>query len=228
MIERFREIETIRRLLRRFAVVGITGARQVGKTTLARRVAADWKAPVAFFDLENPADLARLADPLLALREVRGLVVIDEIQRRPELFALLRVLVDRPRRPARFLVLGSASPELLRQGSESLAGRIAYHELAGFSLEETGIEHHPRLWLRGGFPARTSPPRMPPASSGVRVSCGPSSNGIFPNWGSTSTPRPCGASGPCWATTTARCGTRPSSAVLSASPTRPCAVTSIA
>ena len=152
MIERSREIEGIRRLLGRYPVVGITGARQVGKTTLARRLAADWRAPVELFDLENPADLARLADPLLALRELRGLVIIDEVQRQPDLFALLRVLVDRPRTPARFLVLGSASPELLRQGSESLAGRIAYHELGGFSLGETGIEHHPRLWLRGGFP----------------------------------------------------------------------------
>ena len=152
MIERSREIEGIRRLLGRYPVVGITGARQVGKTTLARRLAADWRAPVELFDLENPADLARLADPLLALRELRGLVIIDEVQRQPDLFALLRVLVDRPRTPARFLVLGSASPELLRQGSESLAGRIAYHELGGFSLEEAGIEHHPRLWLRGGFP----------------------------------------------------------------------------
>ena len=152
MIERSRELKTVRRLLRGYPVVGITGARQVGKTTLARQVAAGWKGPATFFDLEHPEDLARLADPLLTLRELKGLVIIDEIQRQPELFPILRVLADRPRTPTRFLVLGSASPDLLRQGSESLAGRIIYHELAGFSLEEVGIEHHPRLWLRGGFP----------------------------------------------------------------------------
>ena len=152
MIERAREMETVQRLLRRYPVVGVTGARQVGKTTLARQVAATWKAPAALFDLENPQDLARLADPLLALRELKGLVIIDEIQRLPNLFPLLRVLADRPRTPAQFLVLGSASPELLRQGSESLAGRIAYHELQGLSVDEVGIAHHPRLWLRGGFP----------------------------------------------------------------------------
>lgn len=152
MIRRSRELETVQRLLRRYPVVGITGARQVGKTTLARSVVAGWKRPVAFFDLENPQDLARLADPLLALRELKGLVVIDEIQRQPRLFPVLRVLADRPRTPARFLVLGSASPELLRQGSESLAGRIVYHELGGFSLDEVGLDRHPRLWLRGGFP----------------------------------------------------------------------------
>jgi predicted AAA+ superfamily ATPase len=152
MIQRSRELETVQQLLRRYPVVGITGARQVGKTTLARRVAAEWKGPISSFDLENPEELARLADPLLALRELTGLVIIDEVQRQPELFPLLRVLVDRPRTRARFLVLGSASPDLLRQGSESLAGRIVYHELGGFSLEEVGVEHDARLWLRGGFP----------------------------------------------------------------------------
>jgi hypothetical protein len=104
------------------------------------------------FDLEDPADVARLADARLALEPARGLVVIDEIQRRPDLFPLLRVLADRARRPARFLVLGSASPDLLRQSSESLAGRVAYHELGGFSLEDVGAGRMDRLWLRGGFP----------------------------------------------------------------------------
>jgi predicted AAA+ superfamily ATPase len=117
MIERSRELETVRRMLRRSPVVGITGARQVGKTTLARSLTQRWKGSVTVFDLENPEDQARLADPWLALRELKGLVTIDEIQQRPELFPILRVLVDRPRTPARFLVLGSASPELLRQGS---------------------------------------------------------------------------------------------------------------
>ena len=97
-------------------------------------------------------DVARLEDAEFGLRDLKGLVALDEIQRRPDLFPTLRVLADRPRRPARFLVLGSASPNLLRQRSESLAGRIAYHELIGLTLDEVGIEQLNRLWLRGGFP----------------------------------------------------------------------------
>jgi hypothetical protein len=104
------------------------------------------------FDLEDPADLARLADPGLSLADLRGLVVIDEVQRRPDLFPFLRVLADRRPVTTRFLVLGSASPELLRQSSETLAGRIAFHTLDGFHLDETGTDKLGRLWLRGGFP----------------------------------------------------------------------------
>jgi hypothetical protein len=151
-IERRWHVDCVRHLLARNPVVAILGARQVGKTTLARDVVASWKGTTTFFDLEDPADLARLADPTLALRPLRGLIVLDEIHRRPDIFNALRVLADRPRRPARFLVLGSASPELLRQSSESLAGRIAFHELAGFSLDEVGARYVGRLWLRGGFP----------------------------------------------------------------------------
>ena len=152
MIDRPREIETLRGLLARNPVVGIIGARQVGKTTLARLFAARWQGPVHYFDLENPEDEARLGVPMLALKELAGLVVIDEIQRLPGLFPVLRVLVDRARSAARFLVLGSASPELLRQGSETLAGRIIYHELKSLALDEVGMVHQGRLWLRGGFP----------------------------------------------------------------------------
>ena len=152
MIERREEVRTVRGLLKRHPVVGIVGARQVGKTTLAHRVAAEWVRETAFFDLENPEDLARIQDPMLALKDLRGLVVIDEVQRSAGLFRVLRVLADRPRKPARFLVLGSASPELLQQGSETLAGRIVYHELGGFRLGEAGIDDHRRLWLRGCLP----------------------------------------------------------------------------
>lgn len=152
MIDRDRELRTLRGLLRRHPVVGIIGARQVGKTTLGRLLVKKIKGPSSYFDLENPEDLARLEDPMLALKGLKGLVVIDEIQRRPNLFQVLRVLVDRPKSTTRFLVLGSASPDLLRQGSETLAGRIFYHELGGFSLDEVGAENHMRLWLRGGFP----------------------------------------------------------------------------
>lgn len=152
MIKRDKELKTITKLLQRHPVVGIVGARQVGKTTLARMVVARKKGPYAYFDLENPEDLARLADPMLALKDLKGLVVIDEIQQHPDLFTVLRVLVDRPKSNTRFLVLGSASPDLLRQSSETLAGRIIYHELGGFTLGEVGIHNQKRLWLRGGFP----------------------------------------------------------------------------
>lgn len=152
MIDRQRELKTLITLLRRHRVVGIIGARQVGKTTLARSLIKHIRIASSYYDLENPEDLARLADPMLTLKGLEGLVVIDEIQRMPELFPILRVLVDRSRSSTRFLVLGSASPDLLRQGSETLAGRIIYHELGGFSLDEAGMKNHPRLWLRGGFP----------------------------------------------------------------------------
>jgi len=152
MIARRAHLAAVQRLLRRYPVVALLGARQVGKTTLARQVVAAWRGTSTAFDLENPADLARLADPMLALEGLRGLVVLDEVQRRPELFQVLRVLADRPRPRTRFLVLGSASPELLRQTSETLAGRIAHHVLPGFSLAEVGEVALDRLWLRGGFP----------------------------------------------------------------------------
>ena len=140
------------RLLQENPVVALLGARQVGKTTLANALMRDWDGETIRFDLEDPRDLGQLDEPMLALEPLRGLVVIDEVQRRPELFPVLRVLADRSPSQAKFLVLGSASPELLRQGSESLAGRIAFHELSGFDLEETGPENWRRLWLRGGFP----------------------------------------------------------------------------
>ncbi len=152
MIERARHVERIEGLLARHPVVAILGPRQVGKTTLARQLADRSRRRVARFDLENPRDLASLSQPTLALEGLTGLVVLDEIQRRPELFPVLRVLVDRPRSRARFLILGSASPDLLRQSSESLAGRIAYYELKGFALDEVGAETTGRLWVRGGFP----------------------------------------------------------------------------
>jgi predicted AAA+ superfamily ATPase len=152
VIERAYQHKILRSLLRSYPVVAIIGARQVGKTTLARALVAETKAPVSYFDLENPEHMARLRDPMLTLKELKGLVVIDEIQRYADLFPVLRVLVDRPRSPSRFLVLGSASPDLLRQSSETLAGRIFYHQLKGFSLDEVGISQRMRLWLRGGFP----------------------------------------------------------------------------
>lgn len=136
------------------------GPRQCGKTTLARRVAAG-RRPAAFFDLESPADLARLANPEIALSRLKGLVVIDEIQHRPDLFPLLRVLSDRRPCPARFLILGSVSPSLVKGASESLAGRIEFIEMGGLDPSDPGTPSLDRLWLRGGLPrsclARTEP-----------------------------------------------------------------------
>lgn len=152
MIPRIRHSQQILGLLDRFPVVGILGARQVGKTTLVRHLVATLEQPVHFFDLESPRDRGRLQEPELALERLDGLVVLDEVQRIPEIFTVLRVLVDRPSAPARFLILGSASPELLRQSSESLAGRIAYHHLQPLALDEVPDAAAERLWVRGGFP----------------------------------------------------------------------------
>lgn len=128
----------------------LTGPRQSGKTTLARELQDPSSAN--YFDLEDPVSLARLDEPMTALRPLRGLVVIDEIQRRPELFPVLRVLVDRPDQPARFLILGSASGDLLGQSSESLAGRVERLEISGFTLAEVGSTALQQLWSRGSFP----------------------------------------------------------------------------
>ena len=154
MIFREEHARTILSLLSRHPVVALLGARQVGKTTLARQVAGEFSGRVTHFDLEDPVDLARLDDPGLALRPLSGLVVLDEAQRRPDLFPLLRVLADRPDRPARFLLLGSASPELVGGVSETLAGRVAFHSLMGFDPSEVGTDDDTlnRLWLRGGLP----------------------------------------------------------------------------
>ena len=152
MIVRELHVRQVTSLLERFPVVAILGARQVGKTTLANEIVASIKSPAVRFDLESPADLARLAEPMLALEGLRGVIVLDEVQRRPEIFPALRVLADRRRIRARFLVLGSASPDLLEQTTETLAGRIAHYELPGFALREVGAGRLDRLWVRGGFP----------------------------------------------------------------------------
>ena len=152
MVNRPRQLSRLKSLLKSFPVVAILGARQVGKTTLAEALRKHWKKPSHVFDLENTHDLGRLADPLLTLEPLKGLVVLDEVQRLPELFPVLRVLADRRPIRTRFLLLGSASPNMQRQGNESLAGRIAYYSLDGLSLEEVGVKNHEKLWIRGGFP----------------------------------------------------------------------------
>jgi len=150
MITRRHYLETIRERLKSFPVVSVLGPRQVGKTTLAQEIAGE--QPSHFFDLEDVDALARLAEPKAALERLEGLVVLDEVQRKPELFALLRVLADRKPVKARFLLTGSASPSLVRGVSETLAGRVALVDVAGFNLEEVGAGEWRKLWWRGGFP----------------------------------------------------------------------------
>ena len=150
MIRRPFILSELNNALARSRVVVLVGPRQSGKTTLARELIEE--DSVNYFDLEDPASLARLDEPMTALRPLKGLVVIDEIQRRPDLFPLLRVLSDRIDTPARFLILGSASGNLMRQTSESLAGRMERITIGGFSMTELGSEDEQPLWLRGGFP----------------------------------------------------------------------------
>lgn len=150
MIKRRRLYNHVLSALKRSRVVALIGPRQCGKTTLARElVKVD---STNYFDLEDPVSLSRLDEPMTALRDLKGLIVIDEIQRKPGLFHALRVLADRKPIPARFLILGSASQELLKQSSESLAGRIETITMSGFSISEVGLKTHERHWLRGGFP----------------------------------------------------------------------------
>ncbi len=150
MIDRKDLVHNVRLALRRSRVVALIGPRQCGKTTLVQRLLdAD---STNHFDLEDPSSLPRLDEPMTALQGLKGLVVIDEVQRKPELFTVLRVLADQKPLPARFLILGSASPELLRQSSESLAGRIETVAMSGFSIGEVGISFQTRHWIRGAFP----------------------------------------------------------------------------
>lgn len=152
MLARERHLTNVEGLLERYPVVAILGARQIGKTTLARQLLERRESAKTVFDLEDPSDLARLREPRLALDELEGLIVIDEVQVKPDLFPILRVLADRRGNPARFLILGSASPDLLRQSSETLAGRLFHYDLSGLTLDEVGVEALDTLWLRGGFP----------------------------------------------------------------------------
>ncbi|MCS6804518.1 MAG: ATP-binding protein [Blastocatellia bacterium] len=150
MIDRPAYLQQLSIAVKRSPVTALLGPRQVGKTTLARMFAEGKQA--THFDLESQPDRQRLQNPELMLGSLEGLVVLDEIQAMPGLFNVLRVLVDRPERRARFLILGSASPDIVRNISETLAGRVEFIELSGFDLRETGAEALETLWLRGGFP----------------------------------------------------------------------------
>jgi len=152
-ITRKSELNRLEKKLSVTPIVAILGPRQCGKTTLAHQFAdKKHKEEVYFFDLENPTDLARLENPTLTLEELKGFIIIDEIQRKPELFPILRHLVDKQKKKTKYIILGSASRELINKSSESLAGRISFLELGGFSLGEVREELHKPLWRRGGFP----------------------------------------------------------------------------
>jgi uncharacterized protein len=150
MLPRSDHLSRLEKAVGRSPITAILGPRQSGKTTLARMFTADKQ--VSYFDLDSITDQRRLQNPELVLGSMPGLVILDEIQQMPELFRILRVLVDRPDNRATFLILGSASPEIIRNTSETLAGRIEFIELGGFSLMETGGQAWQSLWLRGGFP----------------------------------------------------------------------------
>lgn len=150
MIDRISYIQKLSMACKRSPVTALLGPRQCGKTTLSRIFGETQNA--IYFDLESQIDQQRLQNPELTLNALEGLVILDEIQVKPELFNVLRVLVDRPENQVRYLILGSASPQLIKNVSESLAGRVEFIELSGFSLQEVGNEHWEPLWLRGGFP----------------------------------------------------------------------------
>jgi predicted AAA+ superfamily ATPase len=150
MIKRPQYLKYLETAIRRSPITALLGPRQVGKTTLARLFAENQST--TFFDLESVPDRRRLQNPELVLGNLEGLVILDEIQQMPDLFSTLRVLVDRPGQKARFIILGSASPNIIRNASETLAGRIEFIDLIGFDLSEVGNENWQTLWLRGGFP----------------------------------------------------------------------------
>lgn len=150
ILARNRLLATLRAALERRPVVVLTGPRQCGKMTLARQILDPTAS--TYFDLGDPRTRVLFEEPMTVLESLTGLVVIDEVQRTPDLFPLLRVLADRRPLPARFFILGSASGALLRQSSESLAGRVEHVRIGGFTLDETGAESAEMLWRRGGFP----------------------------------------------------------------------------
>jgi predicted AAA+ superfamily ATPase len=181
MIQRKSVLRALKNALKRNRVVVLVGPRQCGKTTLARLLLQE--DSLNYFDLEDPTSLARLDEPMTALGSLRGLVVIDEVQRRPDLFPVLRVLVDRRDSPARFLILGSASGDLLRQTSESLAGRMERVIIGGFTLDELGTDADQKLWFRGGFPLSYLAPNDADSESWRKSFIQTLLERDFPQWG---------------------------------------------
>lgn len=150
MLTRSNYLDSLSLAVKRSPVTALLGPRQCGKTTLAKEFSSKQRSH--YFDLEAPSDQQRLQNPELLLKSLQGLVILDEIQLMPQLFNILRVLIDQPDHQVRYLILGSASPQIIKNSSETLAGRIEFIDLTGFDLQETGTKSRDRLWLRGGFP----------------------------------------------------------------------------
>jgi uncharacterized protein len=150
IIKRNQYLEKLKSAFNRSRSVCLLGPRQCGKTTLARSF--DLGIEKHYFDLENPRHISKLSEPMIALESLKGLVVIDEVQKKPEIFEILRVLIDRPKISTKFLLLGSASFSLIKGISETLAGRTAFVDMSGFSIIETRTDYYDNLWIRGGFP----------------------------------------------------------------------------
>ena len=231
-IVRRRLLAQVRRALGRARAVVLAGPRQSGKSTLAAAVVP--RGGARWFDLEHPVDRDRLQQPLTALEPLLqarpggggGPIVIDEVQLAPELFALLRVLIDRSDAPGQFLLLGSASPALLRQTSESLLGRVEVVEVTGFDIEEVGAAQQQRAVAAWRLPA-VVPGGQRCRQPGVAACrrCSGTWSPICRSSASTSRRRRCCASGACWRTCMARSGTRPIRRVRWAFPSPPCAAT---
>ncbi len=224
MIDRITDSELVRTAMRRSRVVALLGPRQSGKTTLARHFVPT--ESLNYFDLEDPASLARLSEPDTALRPLKRLVVIDEIQRRPDLFPLLRVLADRQPLPARFLILGSASPDLLKKISETLAGRLETIPLEGFRLADLGRSMETRHWVRGGFPLSCTARTESDSIGWRRQFLQTFLERDVPQLGSRFRRSPCGVFGTWSPITMARSGTPPNSPARSPSTNPPCAAIS--
>jgi uncharacterized protein len=193
MIDRPQYLADIEKRLKTNPVVALLGPRQAGKTTLAHQIAKG--RPTTILDLENPAVARRLAEPGTMLEPLTGLVILDEVQRQPELFPLLRVLADRRPLPARFLILGSASPWLVRGVSESLAGRVSFVDVHGFDLTEVDVKSLRQLWWRGGFPLAFLAATDEDSRRWQEDFCGHSWSATCRNWASPRPPRRCAGSG---------------------------------
>ena len=204
MIQRPDYLSRLKTALGRSPVTALLGPRQCGKTTLARQLSEHQKS--TFFDIESLPDRRRLQNPELMLGSLTDLVVLDEIQEMPELFQVLRVLVDRPDNQARFLILGSASPEIIKSASESLAGRLEFIELQGFDLSETGANSWRSSGCAAAFRALFLLILMRIVWRGERDLSGPSWNATFPSWGLVFHPLRCAASGLCLPIITGKLG----------------------
>ncbi len=206
MLQRSDYLNILKTAIGRSPVTALLGPRQCGKTTLAHQLAEHQKA--TFFDIESVPDRRRLQNPEMVLGGLTGLVVLDEIQEMPDLIQVLRILVDRPENQARFLILGSASPEIIKSSSETLAGRLEFVELQGLTYRKQDQTPGRRSGCGAVFRVLFSPLLRRIARPGVKDLSAPSWNATFPNWELLSRQSPCAASGPCLPIITVKPGMR--------------------